>query len=172
MARLVASWSKDPNAKVGAVIVRRNRVVATGFNGLPSEVLDQKQRLADKEIKNAMTVHAEENALLVARRSAEGAEIFVHGKPVCPRCAGSIIQAGIIRVVAAAPAEGTDSHWDKVGQLATSMFAEARVQFHAKAAVKPKPDKSIVVEAAEKFKNMAGPEAQVSEAPKARSKRG
>ena len=103
MAELVASWSKDPNAQVGAVIVRNNRVVATGFNGLPSDVLDTEERLEDQDLKLVMTVHAEENALIVAGRDAEGATIYVHGKPVCCRCAGSIIQAGITRVVAMPP---------------------------------------------------------------------
>ena len=103
MAALVARWSKDPNARVGAVIVRNNRVVATGFNGFPCEVLDKTERLNIKAVKLEMTVHAEENALIVAGRSAEGATIYVHGKPVCPRCAGSIIQAGVARVVAMDP---------------------------------------------------------------------
>ncbi len=51
MAELVASWSKDPNAQVGAVIVRDNRVVATGFNGFPAEVEDLDERLGDKKKK-------------------------------------------------------------------------------------------------------------------------
>ena len=38
MAALVACWSKYPKARVGAVIVRNNRVVATDFNGFPCEV--------------------------------------------------------------------------------------------------------------------------------------
>ena len=88
MAELVADWSKDPKAHVGAVIVRNNRVVATGFNGLPSEVLDTEERLQDQDLKLNMTVHAEENALIVAGRDAEGACIYVHGKPICCRRAG------------------------------------------------------------------------------------
>jgi dCMP deaminase len=131
MAKLVASWSKD-DAKVGAVVVRNNRVVATGFNGFPSEVLDEKQRRENDDTKLQMTVHAEENALIVAGRSAEGATIYVHGKPVCPRCAGSIIQAGVLRVVAATPRENSESKWDKWGVISRSMFAESGVKFHGK----------------------------------------
>jgi dCMP deaminase len=134
MAALVASWSKDPRAKVGAVVVRNNRVVATGFNGLPSEVLDNEERLTDKKIKLEMTVHAEENALIVAGRNAEGATIYVHGKPVCARCAGSIIQARIERVVAMHPEmeQNKRSFWRKVGLIALTMLAETGIQFHAK----------------------------------------
>ena len=135
MAALVASWSKDPRAKVGAVIVRNNRVVATGFNGLPSEVLDNQDRLIDKRIKLEMTVHAEENALIVAGINAEGATIYLHGKPVCARCAGSIIQAGIRRVVAMHPETSDDkrSAWREVGLIALAMLGEAGIKFHAKA---------------------------------------
>ena len=135
MARLVASWSKDLNAKVGAVIVRKNRVVATGFNGLPSEILDTDQRLCNSELKQQMTVHAEENALIVAGRDAEGACIYVHGKPVCCRCAGSIIQAGIKRVVAMPPDSHSlnpNSKWIPLGIIAQEMFGEANIAFSAR----------------------------------------
>ncbi len=133
MAALVASWSKDPNARVGAVIVRNNRVVATGFNGFPSDVLDTRERLLEKLKKLEMTVHAEENALIVAGQNAEGATIYVHGKPICPRCAGSIIQAGIARVVAMHPDEiGKESKWYEPFLTAWEMFSEARIQFHGK----------------------------------------
>jgi dCMP deaminase len=134
MAELVAGWSKDPNAGVGAVIVRNNRVVATGFNGFPSEVLDLETRLEDNEVKQQMIVHAEENALIVAGRNTEGATIFVHGKPVCARCAGSIIQAGIARVVGVHPDEDKESKWYLLGLIALDMFREAGVKFHQTAA--------------------------------------
>ena len=132
MAALVAGWSKDPRAGVGAVIVRNNRVVATGFNGFPSEVLDREERLQDKDTKLQMVVHAEENALIVAGRNSEGATIYVHGKPVCPRCAGSIIQAGVWRVVAEPPQQNKESSWHDLGRIALEMFAEAGLQFHGK----------------------------------------
>ena len=35
MARLVASWSKDPSSQVGAVITRGKFVISVGFNGFP-----------------------------------------------------------------------------------------------------------------------------------------
>ena len=69
-----------------------------------------------------MVVHAEENALIVARGNTEGATIFVHGKPVCARCAGSIIQARIARVVAVHPDEDKESKWYQLGLIALEMF--------------------------------------------------
>ena len=66
-------------------------------------------------------------------RSAEGATIYVHGKPVCARCAGSIIQAGVGKVVAMHPDEvGKDSKWYETGLTAWEMFSEAPIQFHPK----------------------------------------
>lgn len=128
MAKLVASWSKDPNSKVGAVIIRQNRVVASGFNGFPQEVRDTHSRLEDSDIKLEMVVHAEINALVVAGRSCEGATIYVSGKPVCARCAGPIIQSGIKRVVAPHPSTvETTSKWRRTGEIAAQMFAEAGV---------------------------------------------
>ena len=140
MAKLVSGWSKDPNAQVGAVIVRNNRVVATGFNGFPTDVLDYTDRLEDKDKKLNMVVHAEENALIVAGTRAEGATLYVHGKPVCCRCAASIIQTGIVRVVAMHPNDEKDENgqidkddeWYKKGVIALEMFLETDIQFHGK----------------------------------------
>jgi dCMP deaminase len=132
MAELVAGWSKD-RAKVGAVIVRNNRVIATGFNGFPTNVLDKNTRLKNTTEKLDMVVHAEINALIVAGINAEGATLYVHGKPVCSRCAASVIQSGIRRVVAMHP-DGVSkkSKWHKTGARAAIMFLETQIQFHAK----------------------------------------
>ena len=40
MAKLVASWSKDPSTQVGAVAVRNRTVIAQGYNGFPRGVDD------------------------------------------------------------------------------------------------------------------------------------
>ena len=131
MARLVAGWSKDKKAKVGAVVVRDNRVVATGFNGFPAEVEDLDKRLDDTGTKLIMIVHAEQNALIVAGKSAEDATIYVYGKPVCATCAGAIIQARIKRVVGPDPREEpVKSKWHETGMFAYQMFTEASVIFH------------------------------------------
>ncbi len=130
VAKLAATWSKDPNAKVGAVIVdAQGQIAAVTYNGFPLRVEDREDRLTDKTIKNEMVVHAEENAALAAGTRARGGTIYVSGKPVCSRCAGTIIQSGLKRVVAERPAEGTNSHWDEVGRLACEMMDEAGINF-------------------------------------------
>ena len=40
MAKLVASWSKDPSTQVGSVAVRNRTVIAQGYNGFPRGVDD------------------------------------------------------------------------------------------------------------------------------------
>ncbi|MCB9876999.1 MAG: deoxycytidylate deaminase [Planctomycetes bacterium] len=129
LARFVSEWSKDPSAKVGAVVLaRRGGDVSIGFNGFPMGVEDSAERLEDSDLKLEIIVHAEQNALLAAGSRAEGATIYVWGKPVCARCAGSIIQAGISRVVALSPDSiDANSKWIKTGKFAEQMFAEAGV---------------------------------------------
>lgn len=131
LAHHVAEWSKDPNAKVGAVIVdpRTCRVVSTGFNGFPSNVEDSAERLGDKKTKLSMMVHAEQNAILFAGREARGCTIYVVGKAVCSTCAALIIQSGVSAVRAARPVPGSSRRWDQSGRLALAMLEEAGVAF-------------------------------------------
>ncbi|UYK80798.1 dCMP deaminase family protein [Xanthomonas sacchari] len=127
LARYISVWSKDPNAKVGAVLFsKKGGNISIGYNGFPIGVEDSAERLTDKDIKLELVVHAEVNAIIASGARAEGATIYVWGKPICARCAGPIIQAGIKRVVALAPGN-TDSHWDKSGITARDMFIEAGI---------------------------------------------
>ncbi|MGD9800791.1 MAG: cytidine/deoxycytidylate deaminase family protein [Parvularculaceae bacterium] len=144
LAAHIATWSKDPKKKVGAVLVRDNRIISTGYNGLPERVGDTFERLSRKATKLSMVVHAEENALLSAGERARGATLYVHGLPVCARCASSIIQARVLRVVAEMPiCESLTSaamekalsqapehtNWNALGELAMKMFHESNVSF-------------------------------------------
>lgn len=129
LARFVSEWSKDPNAKVGAVILsRRGGDISIGYNGFPIGVEDSVERLEDPDVKLELIVHAEQNALLAAGSRADASTIYVWGKPVCARCAGAIIQAGVRRVVALSPdAVPAESKWLATGKYAQQMFDEAGV---------------------------------------------
>lgn len=97
LARLVASWSKDPSTKVGAVIVQgKNLVVSHGYNGPPGGVEDDST--IDRDTKLRRTIHAETNAILFANRNLDGCTMYVTHHP-CGPCAAIITQAGIKRVV-------------------------------------------------------------------------
>ena len=129
LSKYVSEWSKDPNAKVGAVVVaERGGAMTLGYNGFPMGVEDSAERLDDSEIKLELVVHAEQNALIAAGSKANGATVYVWGKPICARCAGAIIQAGIKRVVAPSPdSVPQDSKWHKTGKLSIEMFREVGI---------------------------------------------
>jgi dCMP deaminase len=109
----VTSWSKDPDEKVGCIIVSPDkRQLSWGFNGLPSALRDTDIRLRDKELKNRLTVHAELNALLNARRDLTGWHLFVTKAP-CTKCAVAIMQAGIVSVTSPSPDPKSRWHLDQ-----------------------------------------------------------
>lgn len=132
VAKLAATWSMDPDAKIGAVIVdAHGQIAAIGHNAFPHHVEETAERYTDKQTKLDMIVHAEENAILGAGERTRGATLYVVGKPVCARCAGAIVQAGIKRVVAQQPQPGTASKWDKSGLRACEMLRESAIDFTA-----------------------------------------
>lgn len=130
LAKFVSEWSKDPNAKVGAVVfAKRGGDISIGYNGFPMGVEDSVDRLENRAKKLEFIVHAEQNAIIAAGSRSEGATLYVWGKPICARCAGSIIQAGIKRVVALSPQSvPSDSNWRETGIYAQDMFTEAGVE--------------------------------------------
>lgn len=126
MARFVATRSRDPSTKVGAVIARPDHTIAAiGYNGLPRGVADD-ERLLDRTWKYAATVHAEVNAILNAREPVRGCTLYVAPLHPCANCASVIIQAGIARVVAAQPAE--PERWAESFRIAAAILAEAGIE--------------------------------------------
>lgn len=126
MAKLIASWSKDPSTKVGAVIVNpHNEIISLGYNGLPKGVKDTADRLFDRETKLSMTVHAEQNALLFAHESVRDCTLYVYPFMPCSHCAGLIIQSGIKEVVTYSY---ETLHWVKSFEVTKSMFKEAGIK--------------------------------------------
>lgn len=103
LADHVAGWSKDPNTKVGAVIVNDNKqVLSLGYNGFPRGVEDRVSRYEDRQTKLLFVAHAERNALDNAYVDVRGATMYTTLCP-CNECAKSIVQKGIKRVVSYAP---------------------------------------------------------------------
>lgn len=126
MAELVASWSKDPSTQVGAVITEHNRIVSLGFNGYPQGISDSAET-DNRETKLLKTLHAEENAILYAKRDLSGCEIWVTHFP-CPNCAAKIIQTGINFVHCPAQSEDFLSRWGDKIKLSEEMFTQAGVK--------------------------------------------
>lgn len=128
MARLVASWSKDPSTQTGAVVVDANRrVVSVGYNGFARGVLDLPERYADRETKYKMVVHCERNAIIFAKRDLSGCTLYTWPFMSCSVCAGMVINAGIVRCVAPVLPEHLRERWAEDIDLSRRMFLEALV---------------------------------------------
>lgn len=92
----------------GAIIVKDQRVVSTGYNGTPAGLINCNQggcRRCNRnvhqglELDKCLCLHAEESAVLEAGRPRTlGATIYTTSFP-CQLCTRKIIQAGIVRVV-------------------------------------------------------------------------
>ena len=128
MAQLVSTFSKDPSTGVGCIIAdQRQRIVSTGFNGLPRSVDDTPERLNNRELKLALTLHAEQKAVLFAERDIHGMTCYTWPLPPCSRCAALLIQAGIARVVAPSPSSQLAERWGESLELAIMALREAKV---------------------------------------------
>ena len=111
LAIVVSLRSKDPNNRVGAVIVDKEyRIISTGYNGLTLGMDDNMfdwtssgEKTNDfMKIKDYFVVHAERNAILnyirKGGKSLEDCTLYVTWFP-CVECAKEIIQSGIKKVV-------------------------------------------------------------------------
>jgi dCMP deaminase len=101
-AHLYAELSTARRLKVGALIVKDDRIISIGYNGMPSGWDNNCElELEDGTIKTKPEVlHAETNAIAKLARSVESgldADLFVTHSP-CLDCAKLIYQAGIRRV--------------------------------------------------------------------------
>ena len=130
MAKLVASWSKDPSTQVGAIAVRNRNVIAQGYNGFPRGVDDNEIYYANRAIKYKRIVHAEMNAIYNAAEngvSLKDSTIYVIGLPICHDCAKGLIQAGISRVVT--PQQEIPENWKDSVSSSQSMFDEVGIKW-------------------------------------------
>lgn len=130
MAKMVASWSKDPSTQCGAVIVRPDRTVASlGFNGFPAKIKDDEAVYADRPAKYSRIIHAEANAIRHAREQIDGYTVYVWPMPPCDRCASNLISYDIARVVCPAAPADQQSRWADALKQTEAMFQEAGVIF-------------------------------------------
>lgn len=134
MARLVATRSKDPSTKIGAVIVGPNKEVrSTGYNDFPRGVNDEGKGRRKRPVKYLFTEHAERNSIYNAARmgtSTDGCVIYVSKRPPCADCARAIIQAGIVEVVTESFEHRSrpEMDWEMNTSAAMQMLKEAGVK--------------------------------------------
>ncbi len=130
VAELVASWSKDPSTKCGCVVTDQlHRIISTGYNGLAQGVPDDEGVWGNRNEKYEHVIHAEINALIFSARSIRNASLYTWPFPPCSRCASTIIQAGVLRVVAPLQTAELSERWGDSIKRAEWMFRNAGVQY-------------------------------------------
>lgn len=98
VAKLTANLSHANRLKVGAIIVKDNRIISIGYNGTPAGWDNN----CEHEVNGKLTtkdevIHAEENAILKLARDGEsgkGSTMYITHAP-CIRCARLIYNAGV-----------------------------------------------------------------------------
>ncbi|NMA69138.1 MAG: dCMP deaminase family protein [Desulfitobacterium sp.] len=130
MAQVIASRSTCMRRQVGAVIVKDQQILSTGYNGSPTGLshcaetgcLREKLGIPSGErTEICRAVHAEQNALVQAAKhgvSIKGADIYTTVQP-CVLCTKLLINAGIKKVFYLIP------YQDK---LALEMAEEAELE--------------------------------------------
>ena len=110
IAHLVSKRSTCLRRKVGAVLVKDKRILATGYNGAPSNIEHCEKAGCVREKLNIPSgerhelcrgLHGEQNALLQAALhgvSVEGAKLYATTEP-CIICAKMLINAGIKEII-------------------------------------------------------------------------
>lgn len=127
LARQISFFSKDPSTKVGALIARPDRTIASmGFNGFPKGIKDD-WRLSVREEKYKIIIHAEMNAILNAKESVEGYTLYVWPLAPCINCCKHVIQSGIKRIVY--PVLINDyTRWTEELNASFELFSEACIE--------------------------------------------
>jgi dCMP deaminase len=101
-----AALSYAKRAKVGAVLLRDDRVISIGYNGTPAGRPNRCEEIAQDAIEEVWVtkpevVHAEMNAIAFAAKngiSTDGATMVITMAP-CFECSRLLIQAGIREVI-------------------------------------------------------------------------
>jgi len=122
----MAKFKSKDSTQVGAILVGpENEIRLTGFNGPPKGVKETDER-RERPTKYLYTSHAEENLIAFAAREGirtNGCTVYVTHMP-CARCARTLIQAGVKRIVYDA---GNTSMPTEEFKAAEEMFFEARI---------------------------------------------
>jgi dCMP deaminase len=109
IAELVSERSTCLSRQVGSVLVRDRRILATGYNGAPSEIehcpFCVRKLLgvpSGERHEICRGLHAEQNCLIQCARngvSSADSTLYVFGGTPCIICAKMLINAGVAHVV-------------------------------------------------------------------------
>ena len=94
IAKTIAKKSKDPSSQVGCVIIdRSNKIISTGYNGFIRKC-NEEWMTYERPMKYNLIIHAEENAILFAKRNLFKCKLYCTHAP-CGGCLKLILQSGI-----------------------------------------------------------------------------
>ena len=128
LCKVNASMSKDPSTKVGSVIVRPDRTIASmGWNGFPAGCDDSDHLYRDRATKYPRTVHAEMNAVLSARQSLSGFILFSWPMCPCDRCMPHLVQAGIKQICTVPIGAAQADRWAEAEEASINMAEEVGI---------------------------------------------
>lgn len=103
-AETYAKLSSAKRMKVGAVIIKDNRIISIGYNGMPSgwtNECETTDEYGNMPVTKKEVIHAESNAITKVAKSTESAEnstLYTTCSP-CLECSKLIYQSGVSRVV-------------------------------------------------------------------------
>lgn len=106
LAHLIARRATCDRKHVGAVFVREQRVISTGYNGSPPGLphcddVGHDLVITDGRENCVRTVHAEQNGVYQAAQhgvSLRGAQLYVNTFP-CWNCAKALLSVGIEKII-------------------------------------------------------------------------
>lgn len=128
----IAAKSKDPNTKIGCVVVGPDREIrSTGYNSFPRGLDDNVPGRQERPEKYFWVEHAERNAIYNAARcgtQTKNCTIYVSEVP-CLDCARGIVQSGISHVVVCKVEqnEAFNARWTEHLARVEQLFAECGV---------------------------------------------
>lgn len=99
IAKIIALKSKDKKRQVGAILVseKNNRILSTGYNGLPANTNDNID-WNNRELVHSMIIHAEMNCILYANNKYENSILYSTLSP-CKDCIKIIAAAKIKKII-------------------------------------------------------------------------
>jgi dCMP deaminase len=139
VAHLVAKRATCLRRKIGAVLVKEKKILATGYNGAPSGLehcldigcLREKLKIPSGERHELCRgLHAEQNVILQAALhgiSTKGSVLYITNQP-CIICAKMLINAGIKEIVIAG---------DYPDKMAQDFLKEAKIKIRKVKSRKP-----------------------------------
>ncbi len=144
---LIASKSKDPRTKIGAVLVKDNHSILRGYNGIVKGVQDLPERMIRPE-KYSWMSHAERNACFMGSKfgiSTQSSTLYTQGMP-CVDCADAIINCGISKII-------LHKQWEDISTKITNDRPWTQIYYKSKIKF---TESSVIIEYLDKFLNING----------------